>query len=120
MKIASFWPTAWPKNFRPAAIRSESFDHVLFSYSLSMIPDWRARSWPPVAALSADGRLHVVDFGDLTGLGWPAKGALTAWLRLFHVSPRVEFLEDWKGLARKGELTLLSGRYAFVFPVTPK
>lgn len=105
----------------PSAFGAESFDHVAFSYSLSMIPDWRGALLAAVEALSGNGRWHVVDFGDLTGLGFLAKGALMAWLRLFHVSPRVEFLEELEGFsAGSGNLTLLKGRYAFVFHSAPK
>jgi S-adenosylmethionine-diacylgycerolhomoserine-N-methlytransferase len=49
--------------------RTRPFDRVLFPYSLSMIPDWRQALNAAGAALADDGRLHAVDFGDLTGLG---------------------------------------------------
>ena len=45
------------------------FDRVLFSYSLSMIPDWYQALEAAVAALKSTGRIHIVDFGDLTELG---------------------------------------------------
>jgi len=62
------------------------------------------------------GRLHVVDFGDLTGLGTLAERAMRGWLRLFHVTPRAEFLAALEGVVGKtGNLTLLFGRYAFIF-----
>jgi S-adenosylmethionine-diacylgycerolhomoserine-N-methlytransferase len=100
----------------PMQFGVEPFENVLFSYSLSMIPDWRAALAAGSAALSAKGRLHVVDFGDLTGLGGLAKGAMLAWLRLFHVTPRVEFLAALEGVAGNDRnLVLLFGRYAFIF-----
>jgi S-adenosylmethionine-diacylgycerolhomoserine-N-methlytransferase len=100
----------------PIQFGVESFENVLFSYSLSMIPDWRAALAAGSAALSPEGRLHVVDFGDLTGLGRLAKGAMLAWLRLFHVTPRVEFLAALEGVAGDDRhLSLLFGRYAFIF-----
>ena len=100
----------------PAQFGVESFENVLFSYSLSMIPDWRAALAAGSAALSPKGRLHVVDFGDLTGLGRLAKRAMLAWLALFHVAPRVEFLAALEGVAADTRnLTLLFGRYAFIF-----
>jgi S-adenosylmethionine-diacylgycerolhomoserine-N-methlytransferase len=105
----------------PSAFGVESFDHVLFSYSLSMVPDWQGALVAAIAALSGNGCWHVVDFADLRGLGFLARGALMAWLKLFHVSPRVEFLaalEDFS--AGMGELTLLKGRYAFIFRSAPK
>jgi S-adenosylmethionine-diacylgycerolhomoserine-N-methlytransferase len=100
----------------PVQFGVESFENALFSYSLSMIPDWRAALAAGSAALSPKGRLHVVDFGDLTGLGGLAKRAMLAWLRLFHVTPRVEFLAALEGVAGNDRnLTLLPGRYAFIF-----
>ena len=63
----------------------EGFDSVLFSYSLSMIPDWRAALAAGAAALSPFGRLHVVDFGDLAGLG---KLAATGHARLAEAVSR--------------------------------
>ncbi|MEO7054015.1 MAG: class I SAM-dependent methyltransferase [Rhizomicrobium sp.] len=100
----------------PAQFGVESFDNVLFSYSLSMIPDWRAALAAGSAALMPSGRLHVVDFGDLTGLGGLAERAMRAWLRFFHVTPRVEFLAALERFAGKSsDLTLLFRRYAFIF-----
>jgi len=85
-----------------------------------MIPDWRAALVAGISALSGDGRWHVVDFGDLKGLGFLGRWALTAWLKAFHVSPRVEFLTMLEGVSpEKGELTLLGGRYAFIYRSAP-
>jgi len=103
------------EDLTPAQFGVESFDNVLFSYSLSMIPDWRGALAAGSAALSSSGRLHVVDFGDLTGLGRLAERAMRGWLALFHVTPRVEFLAALERVAGKnGRLTLLFGRYAFI------
>ncbi len=107
------------EEFSPARFGLESFENVLFSYSLSMIPDWRAALAAGFASLSSAGRLHVVDFGDLEGLGRPAKATLTAWLRLFHVTPRAELLNYLEEVSEeKPKLTLLFGRYAFIFSST--
>lgn len=104
------------EDLAPAQFGVENFENVLFSYSLSMIPDWRGALAAGSAALSPSGRLHVVDFGDLTGLGKLAERAMRGWLTLFHVTPRVEFLAALERVAGKtGHLTLLFGRYAFIF-----
>jgi S-adenosylmethionine-diacylgycerolhomoserine-N-methlytransferase len=90
------------------------FEAALFSYSLSMIPDWKAAINAAARNLAPDGRIHIVDFGDLTGLGGLGRAAMLGWLGLFHVSPRVELLqrlEQEPGAA----LRLLPGRYAFLF-----
>jgi S-adenosylmethionine-diacylgycerolhomoserine-N-methlytransferase len=100
----------------PARFGVGSFDRVMFSYSLSMFPDWQSALAAGFAALSPGGRVHVVDFGDLTGLGRVGQRAMLAWLRLFHVTPRVEFLAALEQVTRnQGGLTLLPGRYAFIF-----
>src|SRR5262249_26245780 len=70
----------------------QQFDHAIFSYSLSMIPDWRGALVTAARSVRPDGFIHVVDFGDLRAL-WPfAARALRGWLRLFHVAPRDELL----------------------------
>jgi S-adenosylmethionine-diacylgycerolhomoserine-N-methlytransferase len=100
----------------------EPFDHAIFSYSLSMIPDWRAALAAAASSVRADGRVHVVDFGDHRTL-WPmARRGLRAWLALFHVTPRDELLGalEAKGGARSDYvLHVLPGRYAFVLKAAP-
>ncbi len=94
---------------------TEPFDVAIFSYALSMIPDWKQALRAAVSALSPDGMLHIVDFGDLKGLGRPIEFLLRAWLGLFHVAPREELLKTLeKGLGARRGLGLLPGRYAFV------
>jgi len=100
--------------------RSRPFDRVLFPYSLSMIPDWRQALSAAGEALAEDGQLHAVDFGDLTGLGPVAGGLLRAWLRLFHVEPRVEILTTLERQSNQvsdsfGQIILLPARYAFLW-----
>jgi S-adenosylmethionine-diacylgycerolhomoserine-N-methlytransferase len=98
------------------------FDHAIFSYSLSMIPDWRGALAAAAASVRPDGRIHVVDFGDQKTL-WPvARRGLRAWLGLFHVTPRDELLGalEAKGAAQAGyALHVLPGRYAFVLKASP-
>ena len=100
----------------------QKFDHAIFSYSLSMIPDWRAAIRAAARAVGSDGFIHVVDFGDLRSL-WPvASSALRAWVRLFHVAPRDELLTLLEAGARRSgcALHLLPGRYAFVLKASPE
>jgi S-adenosylmethionine-diacylgycerolhomoserine-N-methlytransferase len=100
----------------------QPFDHAIFSYSLSMIPDWRGALKRAAQCLRTEGFVHVVDFGDLESL-WPiARKGLRFWLRLFHVAPRDELLR-W--LEAAGEtpddrsLRVWPGRYAFVLKASP-
>ncbi|MEM6267214.1 MAG: methyltransferase domain-containing protein, partial [Pseudomonadota bacterium] len=75
--------------FDPAEILGEAaFERVVLSYSLSMIPDWESALDQAAAVLAPGGELHVVDFGDLTGLPGPLESMLHAWLAKFHVSTR--------------------------------
>ena len=99
----------------------EPFDHAIFSYSLSMIPDWRGALRSAAASVRAEGRVHVVDFGDQETL-WPvARRGLRAWLKLFHVTPRDELLGALEAIeAQTGfALHVLPGRYAFVLKAAP-
>ena len=100
------------EDLRPAAFGEDRFDHTLFSYSLSMIPDWRRALVASANALSAKGRIHIVDFGDLQTL--PGKSLLLAWLALFHVTPRSALLKSLEALSPEG-FRLFPGRYAFQF-----
>jgi S-adenosylmethionine-diacylgycerolhomoserine-N-methlytransferase len=109
----------------PAAFgEPEGFEHAIFSYSLSMIPDWRAALNAAASALRPGGHVHVVDFGDLKGLWPPAERALRAWLAHFHVAPRGELLQALEELSRldpeRCTLGLLPGRYAFVLKASPE
>src|SRR5690242_2621923 len=94
------------------------FDHVVFSYSLSMISDWEKALRAAAQTARPEARLHLVDFADFGGL-WPSTaGLLRAWLRLFHVTPRSELVARLQNLASGRQdcaLDLLPGRYAFVF-----
>jgi len=98
------------------------FDRAIFSYSLSMIPDWRAALAAAASSVRADGHVHVVDFGDQRTL-WPiARRALRAWLALFHVTPRDELLGALEAAGGRQEgcsLHVLPGRYGFVLKAAP-
>ena len=76
-------------DFDPAKLFGVSkFDHIVLSYSLSMIPDWQSALEEARRHLAPGGALHVVDFGDCDRLpGWFQRG-LSAWLARFHVTPR--------------------------------
>lgn len=71
-----------------ALFGAAAFERVFFSYSLSMIPDWRGALAQGAAATAPGGALQVVDFGRQEGLPGVAKAALRRWLALFHVAPR--------------------------------
>jgi len=64
------------------------FDHVILSYSLSMIPDWKVALSQAHSLLAPGGRVHIADFGDQAGLPKLFRSALQNWLAKFHVAPR--------------------------------
>ena len=97
--------------------RTAPFDAVLFSYALSMIPDWRGALAHGLELLRPGGVLAIVDFGDRAGLpGWCGE-ALRRWLALFDVTPRPEIAAHLALLAAAGvgrlEAETLAGGYAF-------
>ena len=100
------------------------FDHVMISYSLSMIPDWRGVLRAATAHLKPGGRLHVVDFGGQERLPGIARVLLRRWLAMFDVTPRdglehelssmadssganLRFERSFRGYAQYGVLTFL-------------
>jgi S-adenosylmethionine-diacylgycerolhomoserine-N-methlytransferase len=96
--------------------KTEPFDCVVFSYSLSMIPDWRGALNAAAGVLAPSGSLRIVDFADLKGLGRVGRWALTAWLRLFHVAPREELLYALEN-GNVGHMVMLPARYAFLLVI---
>lgn len=109
----------YAENLSPAMFgESAPFDAGVFSYSLSMIPDWKAAINAASLSLAPGGAIHIVDFADLTGLGAPARRAMLAWLGLFHVAPRTELIERLENQPG-AHLRFLPGRYAFLFTAGP-
>lgn len=88
------------------------FDHVFLSYSLSMIPDWRAALAEGLRHLADGGTLHLVDFGDQAGLPKPFKTLLYKWLEQFHVTPRTDLAEEIHRLGEQ-QAAVVNHRYLF-------
>lgn len=104
----------YAENLSPAMFgETNPFDACLFSYSLSMIPDWKQALTAASRNLSPGGHIHAVDFGDLEGLGRLGRALLLTWLGLFHVAPRVELLQNLEQESGSS-LRVLPGRYAFL------
>jgi S-adenosylmethionine-diacylgycerolhomoserine-N-methlytransferase len=102
------------------------FDHVMISYSLSMIPGWHGVLQAAIAHLKPGGRLHVVDFGRQERLPGVVRALLLRWLAIFDVTPRddlerelsamadsrdadLKFERSFRGYAQYAVLTLPSG-----------
>ncbi|MCC7252269.1 class I SAM-dependent methyltransferase [Hyphomicrobium sp.] len=75
------------------------FDRVFVSYALSMIPPWREALVCAFEAVRPGGALHIVDFGEQSGLPSAFRTGLRAWLRKFSVEPRAELEEALRALA---------------------
>lgn len=75
------------------------FDHVMISYSLSMIDDWRRVLRAAAAHLKPGGRLHVVDFGRQERLPGIARTLLRRWLGVFDVTPRDDLDHELSAMA---------------------
>ncbi len=74
--------------FGEDALSDAGFDRIVLSYSLSMIPDWEGALAHAASQLAPGGELHIVDFGDLTGMPGPLQRMLHHWLAKFHVQTR--------------------------------
>lgn len=93
-----------------------TFDHVMISYSLSMIPEWHLVLKSAASRLKPGGRLHIVDFGSREHLPVVVRGLLMHWLSLFHVTPRgdleLELLAMADALGAKMKFERPFGGYA--------
>ncbi|HEV7320190.1 MAG TPA: class I SAM-dependent methyltransferase [Ensifer sp.] len=87
-------------DFDPAIFGERGFDHVVISYSLSMIPDWQKAIDAAIAALNPGGSLHIADFGQQERLPAGFRRALRGWLNRFHVTPRERLFEVLRDKAR--------------------
>ncbi len=87
------------------------FDRVFFSYTLSMIPDWRAALVQ--GAKATGGTMSIVDFGQQERLPRWFKRALRAWLAKFDVEPRAGLGEALAGLPLAGGVEPLYRGYAW-------
>ncbi len=78
------------------------FSRIVFSYSLSMIPDWRTALDQALGCLPPGGELHIVDFGGQQGLPRWFRAGLRLWLAQFHVSPRDGLEAELRGAPAAG------------------
>lgn len=84
----------------------QPFDCIFFSYTLSMIPNWKVGIEVALQNLKAGGQLYLVDFYDQSKLPlWFHRG-LTYWLNLFSVYYDPAWLPYFRSLAQQGVGTL--------------
>ena len=84
----------------------EFYDRIFLSYTLSMIPGWRAAIERALAAAGEGGRLHIVDFGQSEELPAWFRRTLFAWLARFGVRPRAELFDILATIAARDGLDL--------------
>lgn len=110
---------AYAQSFDPAKHfgLTEPFGKLVFSYSLSMIPVWKETIDHALILLPSGGQLHIVDFGDQSGLSARFKKFLFWWLDKFGVHFRPEILAYLKQLEHDQygslNLSLLYRGYAY-------
>ncbi len=91
----------------------DRFDAILYSYSLSMIPDWSRSLRSASDHLVNGGRLVVLDFG--TFHGWGPLGALArGWLKWNHVETRRSYGVEMQNLLDDVRLQERLGGYYFI------
>ena len=84
------------------------FERIVISYALSMIPPWRQALAHAIESLAPNGSLHVVDFGDQSGLPAPFRLALNRWLAAFDVTPRTDLAATLSDIAGSGKLQVVA------------
>lgn len=72
----------------------DAADHIVMSYTISMIPLWREAIDQALQALGPNGKLHIVDFGQCEGMPSGCKKLLEWWLRQFSVTPRAGLIRE--------------------------
>jgi S-adenosylmethionine-diacylgycerolhomoserine-N-methlytransferase len=94
------------------------FDHIVFSYVLSMIPGWQDALEHALSILKPRGCLHVVDFSDQQTMPAWFRRLLLQWLDWFHVHPDPAVPAYLEQLAARQhdqlQMRHLSGRYALL------
>jgi S-adenosylmethionine-diacylgycerolhomoserine-N-methlytransferase len=82
-----------------------SFERLMISYALSMIPPWREALGRALDVVAPSGSLQIVDFGDCAGLPRPFKAGLRRWLAAFDVTPRDDLARALEELAAERGMT---------------
>ena len=73
-----------------AMLGRPTFERVILSYSISMIPDWERAMHHAATLVAPGGSLHVVDFGSYSARDTLGARVLKWWLKQFHVAPRLD------------------------------
>jgi S-adenosylmethionine-diacylgycerolhomoserine-N-methlytransferase len=91
-------------HFLPAHF-PRSFDKIYFSYTLSMIPQAHTALSHALSALTSQGMLVIIDFGQCEAMPSLFKFLLFKWLALFSVRPHAELSDHIAALAHRFNMT---------------
>ncbi len=89
----------------PSLFGCASFERVMISYALSMIPPWREALAHALDVVAPGGSVEIVDFGDCAGLPGPFKAGLRRWLAAFDVTPRDDLSDALEALSAERGVT---------------
>ncbi len=92
---------------------TQQFDAVLFSYSLTMVGDWRRAIQNAYDHLNPGGRVVVLDFGDFARWGL-LRPLMRLWLRANHVDISRPYLGGLQQLFADLHVSRWLGGYGFV------
>lgn len=105
-------------NYQKIFDLTKPFDTIYFSYSITMIPNWKEAIANALKNLKNGRSFYIVDFYDQRDLSAPFRRILQGWLKIFHViypqdlTPHLESLEK-NGLG-KLSVTSIYKSYAFI------
>ncbi len=81
---------------------TKPFDTIYFSYSITMIPDWREAILNALANLTDGQSFYIVDFYDQRDLPNWFRFILQGWLKQFHVKYPKDLLPYLEVLEKRG------------------
>lgn len=97
--------------FDPVAVFGRAtFDRILFSYALSMIPDWMRAVDRAAGAVAAGGSLHIVDFAGFEAAPRLLRRARDGCLARFSVTSRTEMATHLRSLCATRDFDLAIDR----------
>ena len=93
---------------------SIKFNAILYSYSISMVSDWKSSVMSSINHLKEGGRLVILDFYDFQGLGKVCERGITWWLNKNHVSVKRNYEEFLSSVFTNLELKIFKLGYNFM------
>jgi len=96
----------------------QKFDVIFFSYSISMIPSWKAAILNALKNLETEKCFYIVDFYTQSKLPHWFRKILQSWLKQFHVKYPEDLIPFLENLQRRNvglfELKPLFKHYSFI------